>query len=118
MTNGIDIVQISRFKDLIENENFMKKVFTTNELEYFKKIDFKPESIAGVYAAKEALLKALKGTLSTIDFKDIEVAHENSGCPYFQFYNELKEKVKTRSFSLSISHDGDYAIASVISFEP
>lgn len=84
-------------------------MFTSNELEYFashKSIETK----AGVFTAKEDLLKSLGVNLIVYSILDIEVLH-NNGMPYFNFYK--KERLK---FSLSITHDEVYAVASVVCY--
>lgn len=112
ITNGIDIVRV-------ESINKIKKLssmFTSSELEYFashKSIETK----AGVFAAKEALLKSLGVNLSVYSILDIEVLH-NNGMPYFNFYGKLSEYIKKErlKFSLSITHDEVYAVASVVCY--
>ena len=52
---GIDLVQISEFKDRMNHEVVLNKVFTAQEL----KDNLNVESLAGIFAAKEAFLKAL-----------------------------------------------------------
>ena len=57
---GVDIVEIDRIKEaLTKNERFLNKLFTKNEIEYFKSKNFKVETIAGNFAAKEAISKAI-----------------------------------------------------------
>ena len=109
ISNGIDIVKISRFKNLINDKFFMNKNFNEKEIKY---INNNIETLAGLYASKEALLKALKKGINNYNLKDIEVIHDSNKAPSFIFYNEL-EKLNINSISLSISHDGDYAIAIV-----
>ncbi len=97
---GTDIVQISRIEKSIKRQSFLNRVYTENERAYCKS----PQNYAGLFAAKEALVKAL-GIGIDRPLNSYEVLHRESGAPYFpQFENS----------SVSISHDGDYAIASVI----
>ena len=109
ISNGIDIVKIDRFKDLINNKTFMNKSFNKQEIIY---INNNIETLAGLYASKEALLKALKKGINNYNLNDIEIVHDSNKAPSFIFHNELDE-LNTNSISLSISHDGDYAIAIV-----
>ena len=56
---GIDIIEIKRIKKTMKSSLDFKKIFTENEIEYFKSNGFRYESIAGNFAAKEAISKAL-----------------------------------------------------------
>ena len=109
ISNGIDIVKVDRFKNLINNETFMKKNFNDNEIKY---INNNFTTLAGLYSSKEALLKALKMGINNYSLLDIEIVHNENKAPSFIFHNELKN-LNTYNISLSISHDGDYAISIV-----
>ena len=100
MKIGTDIVKISRIEHSCQNKRFISGVFTENEISYCKKY----ESFAGLFAAKEAYLKAL-GTGINCCLTSIEILHNDKGKPYL---NGIENS------DLSISHDGEYAIATVI----
>ncbi len=113
---GVDLVKTERMINL----KHLDKIFTEHELAYLnnhRSIDTK----AGMYAAKEALLKSLKCGLEGYSFLEIEVLHNDPGTPYpyFNFYGNLKKEIDKNQykFDLSISHDGDYAIATVILYK-
>lgn len=110
ISNGIDLVKIDRFKDLINNNRFMMDNFNEREISY---INNNIETLAGMYAAKEAFLKSIKKGINDYSLKDIEIVHDSNRAPSFVFYNELSN-IDTSDVSLSISHDGEYAIASVL----
>lgn len=97
---GTDIVKISRMEKSIKNESFLWRVFTEKEIEYCKKA----ETYAGIFAAKEAYFKAI-GTGITAPMTSIEILHNDRGKPYLNGFSNC---------DVSISHDGDYAIATVI----
>ena len=59
MKHGIDIVKISRFEELKNNEHFLNSTFTEDEIAYILKHD-SLETIASLYSSKEAFLKAIK----------------------------------------------------------
>jgi holo-[acyl-carrier-protein] synthase len=103
---GIDIIKISRLQTSINRvgESFVKRVFFTHEYQN-KKID----TIAGIYAAKEAIIKALD--LPADSWLNIEIKHEDTGKPYFIIKN-ISHKIE--SADLSIAHDEGYAVASVV----
>ena len=107
---GTDIIEISRVdKSLSKFGNkFLNKFLNTNEINIAKK----NETIAGFWAAKEAISKALGcGIGKELSFKDIEIKKNIKNMPYF----ELKtNKFDIIDSSLSISHDGGFAISVVV----
>lgn len=107
MKIGIDVTQLSRIKKAAENENFMERIFTEQEISYFSKGKIKWESVAGNFAAKEAFSKYLGTGIDGISFKDIELFHNEKGMPYICFKGE-RAKV-----TVSISHSEDTAVAVV-----
>src|SRR5699024_1174418 len=68
-----------------------------------KSKNFSVESVAGVFAAKEAMAKAMGEGIGKLGLKNLEIYHENNGKPY--------GKYKNQAFKLSISHEREYAIA-------
>jgi phosphopantetheine--protein transferase-like protein len=104
MKVGTDIVEISRLNH--PNDSFLQGVYSQDELLQYKDRQDKAAFLAGHYAAKEAFLKALGTGLSGGKMKEIEVKYRSSGAPYILF--------KGKEYEISISHDGDYAIAVVI----
>ncbi|MDY4787704.1 MAG: holo-ACP synthase [Bacilli bacterium] len=94
---GVDIVLISRFKE--KQEKFAQFILTEKEYFLYKKSLDKLSFLAGRFAAKEALFKAFKGKYSLLDF---EILNAVSGEPI------------SNHGLISISHDGDYAIAYAI----
>lgn len=113
ISNGIDITYIKRFEELKTDERFMNKVFTSDEREYIKSHNNTTQTIAGIYAAKEAFLKSLKKGINNYALTDIEIKHGNNKEPYIILHNSLSNLEYT-SISISISHDNDYAIASCV----
>ena len=102
---GCDLVSIERFKKAIKRsgETFLKKIFLSSEIS-----NKKTESLAGIFAAKEAVVKALE--LPVASWLAIEIAKEKTGRPYLILKNK-KYKDKILSVDLSISHDGSCALA-------
>ena len=112
MKIGTDIVQISRIEKSLQKhgERFKKKFLTDDEAARIQKT----ESIAGIWAAKEAVAKALGcGIGSDLAFHDITVVKDSRGAPRFQLSEEAQKKHRVLDSSLSISHDGGFAIAVV-----
>ncbi|MCR5059468.1 MAG: holo-ACP synthase [Saccharofermentans sp.] len=117
--SGIDIVDISRIeKSIGKSDAFVKKCFTTNEISYCEALApaRKIESYAGRFAAKEAVSKALgTGIMAEgIALADIEIVTNEKGAPELVLHGkacELAEEMGIFSRSVSISHDGGYAVA-------
>ena len=97
MKVGTDIVHISRFKDI--DEFSLKKIFHPPEL---KNKD--PLHLSGIFAVKECCRKIFPDT----DWLDFEIKKEKNGKPVIHAKHGFEGDV-------SISHDGEYAIAVVIS---
>lgn len=114
---GIDIIEIERIKDSIEDmgEKFLERVYTKKEIEYCesKKIQ-KYQHYAARFAAKEAAFKAISEELYdkySISWKDIEVTNDKNGRPILNLIGiDLK---RIESIDLSISHCKQYAVANV-----
>lgn len=71
---GVDIIEIARIKEAVElNESFIEKLFSKNEIEYLQTRNLRAEYIAGRFAAKEAVSKALGTGFRGFNMKDIEV---------------------------------------------
>ncbi|MDD7306291.1 MAG: NAD(P)H-hydrate dehydratase [Peptoniphilaceae bacterium] len=101
---GIDIVSISSFQKKISKNLFLQKIFTENEISYAKKKKNSIQTLAGIFAAKEAITKAMNLNLSYILRKRIEILHSESGNLYYKVCKNIFKK------GLSISHDGDLAV--------
>ena len=111
---GIDLLNNNRFEKIKENETFMNNTFTEQEIEYIKSKDNYNGTIAGIFCSKEAFLKAIKKGINNYSLKDIEINHDSNSAPYIILHNKIKEDFNVKDISLSISHDGDYAIAIVL----
>lgn len=117
---GIDIIEISRIEKAIERTNkFLERNFSKKEIEYFKSKSYRAESIAGSFAAKEALSKALGTGFRGFSLKDVEILRDELGKPYIEFSEKLKKiledrKIKKIKIHLSISHNRGNSIANVI----
>ncbi len=109
---GIDIVKISRIASVRDMSAFLKRIFTDPEIEYIiGRKKWSIQTIAGMFAAKEAFFKAESGIVG-FRWKDVEIVHGSDGAP------TIKYKGKSSGcYHLSISHDGDYAIAVVVKDE-
>jgi holo-[acyl-carrier protein] synthase len=90
-------------------ENALKRFLNPSEINLVKT----PSSAAGFWAAKEAFGKALgTGIGKDCSFLDIEIKKTKKGKPFFS--KETLKKFDLKNADLSISHDGNFAIAAVI----
>ncbi len=116
---GNDIIEVSRIKKAIEkSENFKKRVFTENEINYIERKRDKYPSYAGRFAAKEAFSKAIGTGVRGFNLTDIEIINDESGRPIFFLKGQLHEKYGSSKFHLSISHTREYAVATVVVEKP
>jgi holo-[acyl-carrier protein] synthase len=108
---GVDVVDIARFTRAAERTpSLTERLFTATERE--RSIT----SQAGLFAAKEALIKALGGS-GRMTWHEIEVQHSSEGAPRFELTGKALERMATKGVSqahLSISHDANVALAVVI----
>jgi len=112
MRIGTDIIQITRIEKLINKygDTFKKKYLLDEEIYRAKTI----ASLAGLWAAKEAIAKALGcGICSELTFQDIIISKNHRGAPYFILTSKAQKRHNIIDSSLSISHDGGFAIAVV-----
>ena len=125
---GIDIMEVKRMKKALKtNEKLLDRFLTGKEQDY---VDLKSKgtagkkypaylySICGIFASKEAILKALGiGITSGYGFLDIEITHNKFGAPIVNLSKKLQafcDERKIVGIEISISHDGEYTIAQAI----
>ncbi len=116
---GIDIIEVARIKAAIEkNRKFVEKIFSPDELKFSERGVFRYEELAGRFAAKEAVLKAIKvGWRKGISFRNVIILNEKSGAPYVVLSGrakEIAEDLNIAKIFLSISHTKELAIGMAI----
>lgn len=115
---GIDLVSISRFAGKIESRAFIEKVFTQSEIVYCESLPKKEQHFAARFAVKEAFLKATgKGLQISFDLKDVELEKQELEKPTICLHGEFKKMRASegwQSIHVSLSHEGDNAVAIVI----
>jgi holo-[acyl-carrier protein] synthase len=111
---GIDLIEIDRIAKAVQNERFGSRVYTAEELAETKGLSHR---LAGYFAAKEALLKAMGTGLSHFSWQEMSVSHSGNGAPYFTVSGKVRAYLAERhvgKIHLSISHSQRYAVAQVI----
>ncbi len=110
MQVGVDLVKISRVKKFVEKfgDRALEKFLSSDEIGLANNFS----TIAGFWATKEAVSKALgTGIGKKCSFFDIKIKKEEGGKPYFLLSKRLVDEFGIKGTSLSISHDGEYAVA-------
>ncbi len=115
---GIDIIEIERIEKAIKrNKKFLYRIFTSKEIALFSDNNYRSNQIAGNFAAKEAVMKALGTGLREMKWKDIEISRDFLGKPLTILYNGAKRIAQKRGIEdilISISHSKSYAVAQAI----
>ncbi|MBN1254344.1 MAG: holo-ACP synthase [Deltaproteobacteria bacterium] len=114
---GVDIITIGRMRDVLETGSkvFMDKVFTPWEQERAATHPDRVAFLAMTFAAKEAIFKTFGiGWETGVQFKEIEVREGEHGEPTPVLTGRFAEIASERDVCrvlLSLSYDGDYAVA-------
>lgn len=104
---GTDITEISRIEKACQNEKFIKRIYTENEIKEYIRRNKNITYLAGRFAAKEAVSKALGTGMRNIFFKDIEILSDSLGKPYVVTVGKLENMV----IHISVSHSKENAVA-------
>lgn len=114
---GIDIIETERIRLVSQKPSFLEKVFTCEERELFLKSRNSVQMIAGRFAAKEAVSKALGTGIGKIGWHDIEVLQDSYGKPYVKLHGratELFKSISGEKIFLSITHVRSLAAAQAV----
>lgn len=113
---GTDIIEIDRIEKAINRNNgFLDKVFTAREIEMFKERNMRAEVIAGNFAAKEAVSKALGTGFRGFSLVDIEILRDQLGKPIVYLSDDMEKIINANHrINVSISHNRTAAIAFVV----
>jgi len=110
---GIDIIKVDRIRATLERfgTRFSRRVLTTNEQRYVRD---RPETLAGRWAAKEAVSKVLGLGVRGIGWRDIEIERLPTGQPAVRLHGraaQRAEQLGMARIAVSISHEEEYAVA-------
>ncbi len=117
---GVDLVRIARIRRAVERwqERFLDRVFTPEEVAYARRRRDPAEHLAARFAAKEATLKALgTGLTMGVRWREMEVRRARGQRPELALSGrtaELGAARGVRSLHVSLTHDGEYAMAQVL----
>jgi holo-[acyl-carrier protein] synthase len=119
LVSGIDLIEVHRIENAIAQygERFLERVFTRGELAYCRG---RPPQLAARFAAKEAVSKALGTGIQHRDgvaWQEIQIVSDDHGKPTVQLSGKAArraEQIGVSTFSLSLSHTREHAIALVV----
>ena len=117
---GIDLVKVGRMEQMIghSGKRFLDRVFSAAEQAYCGSKRMKFEHYAARFAAKEAVLKALKiRPKKNQRLSGIEVGREATGKPFIVLNTESRKQLRIPAqaqIELSLAHEREYAIATVV----
>lgn len=100
---GIDIVEIARIEKAMRRERFVPRILTELEENYCQT----PSKVAGRWAAKEAVIKAIGLSLMP---QEIEILNDPLGQPHVTIHSHKFDRKRLRIF-VSITHERGYAAA-------
>ncbi len=118
---GLDIVEIARIEKDIERfgERFLNRILGEKERSQYQKRNDRTLFLAGRFAAKEAVVKALGYYLSKRPpLHQLEIVNDASGRPELVLPDDVKPKLRGARCLLSITHERNYAAAVAIFEEP
>ena len=110
---GIDIIKVERIRDTLERfgDRFTQRVLTPSEQRYVRN---RPETMAGRWAAKEAVSKVLGLGVRGIGWRDIEIERLPTGQPAVRLHGRAAaraEQLGMGRIAVSITHESEFAVA-------
>jgi holo-[acyl-carrier protein] synthase len=113
LRTGIDLIEIRRLDELNPKirERFVQRVFTENERQ---ECGENSARLAGRFAAKEAVAKALGSGIGAVTWQDIEVRQGPYGEPVLELHGaalQMAKDLRLNEWSISISHSQTHAVA-------
>lgn len=118
ITTGIDVIEIARIDHAVNRwgDRFLHRVYTDAEIAHCRG---RAQSLAGRFAAKEAVSKALGVGIRVLRWRDIEVLPDQRGKPHVHLYGKAAEVAAAQElahFDVSITHSTSDAIVVVVAW--
>ncbi len=116
---GIDIIEVGRVRKVFERhgERFLNRVFTPSEV---KQCRGKAARLAGRFAAKEAISKALGTGLHGVAWREMEVVQLRSGRPTVTLHGNARRRAELlgiSAFDVSIADLAEFSIAIAVAVQ-
>src|SRR5437588_5891310 len=116
---GIDIIEVDRVRKVFEHhgERFLRRVYTEAEI---RQCRGKATRLAGRFAAKEAISKALGTGIHGVAWREMEVVQLRSGRPTVTLHGNAKRRAELlglSAFDVSIADLKDFSIAVAVAIQ-
>lgn len=116
LATGVDLIEISRIEEVIarHGKHYLERIYTPAELEQCGR---RAESLAGRFAAKEAVAKALGCGIGEVMWKEIEILGDEQNAPVLTLRGSAEKRAKElglTTWSVSISHSRSHSVALVV----
>ena len=111
---GTDLVEIGRVEEMVSRGRHLSRIFTTTELACARN---NATTLAGNFAAKEAVSKVFGTGFFGVEPYEIEVLRDNAGAPYVKLYGNAEQMAKDKNICkihVSITNTKDFAQAFAI----
>jgi len=113
LRTGVDLIEIDRVADVVRRhgDRYLDRVYTAAELEQARG---NAQSLAGRFAAKEAVAKALGTGIGPVGWQEIEVLGDDQNAPKLQLSGAAQARAAAlgiEQWSVSISHSMTHAVA-------
>lgn len=110
---GTDLCSIERIAKALENERFLARIYTPAEQTRLEPLcpERRAERAAGLFAAKEAVAKALGTGFTGFGFADVEILADDLGQPVVSLHGGAARIAADARIHISISHDSGFAMA-------
>jgi holo-[acyl-carrier protein] synthase len=120
---GIDIIEVGRVRKVFEKhgERFLRRVFTEKEVQQCRRAaTVRAARLAGRFAAKEAISKALGTGLHGVGWREMEVVQLRSGRPTVTLYGNARRRAEflgLSAFDVSIADLTEFSIAIAVAVQ-
>ena len=116
LATGVDLIEIARIEEVVarHGKHYLERIYTAAELE---QCDRRAESLAGRFAAKEAVAKALGCGIGDVAWQEIEILGDEQNAPQLTLHGEALKKANEQglsTWSVSISHSQSHSVALVV----
>lgn len=108
---GCDLVRMARLERMLQSDYALRRILTPAEQAALRQAGQPLQWLAGRWAAKEAVAKALGCGLQGCPPQDVEILPDERGKPCVRLTGKARQAAGDRQVEVSISHDGDYALA-------